>query len=349
MNRKVRLSDLFYVNYGTNLELNGLNQVDNGVNYVSRTSKNNGVSAQVEKLENIKPLKAGLITVASGSSSVLASFVQPEPFYSGRDVYYLEPKSSMTLKEKIYYCMCIRNNKYKYNYGRQANKTLAELLVPKNTPSWVNNIEIPDYSDIKNQHSKNKTVKLNARNWDKYEYKTLFKITRGKGPKVGWAENNPGSTPLISSTMFDNGVKLYVDYDPTHPKNIITVPNNGSVGMAFYQPEPFCATTDVNVLYPKFDLNPFIAMFLITLIRKEKYKYSYGRKWGVRRMKSSVIKLPTKSTGNIDFDFMEKYIKSINYSKYINKSSDIIIKNLSANDEFISERKKSQEKLKLFV
>jgi hypothetical protein len=55
-------------------------------------------------------------------------------------------------------------------------------------------------------------------------------------------------------------------------------------------------------------------MFLITLIKKEKYRYSYGRKWGIGRMNESLIKLPVNEKKQPDFQFMENYIKSLPYS-----------------------------------
>jgi hypothetical protein len=64
-------------------------------------------------------------------------------------------------------------------------------------------------------------------------------------------------------------------------------------------------------------MNKYIGLFLATLIRQEKYRYNYGRKWGIGRMKVSTIKLPVDSESKPDWDFMEKYIKSLNYSKKI--------------------------------
>ena len=46
-----KVSDLFWVNYGVNLELNTLERDINGINFVSRTSKNNGVC---DSTKNIK-------------------------------------------------------------------------------------------------------------------------------------------------------------------------------------------------------------------------------------------------------------------------------------------------------
>lgn len=134
----VKLSELFDVKYGVNLELNKLEQAPEGINFVSRSAQNNGVSAKVKRLADVEPIEAGVLTVAGGGS-VLETFVQPEPFYSGRDLYYLRPLVAMSLPQKLYYCMCIRANKYRYNYGRQANRTLRDIMVPAmdEIPDWV--------------------------------------------------------------------------------------------------------------------------------------------------------------------------------------------------------------------
>jgi len=134
----VSLEELFDVQYGTNLELNVLTPDQSGINFVSRTSKNNGVSSKVAKVEGIKPIDGGVLTVAGGGS-VLETFLQTEEFYSGRDLYYLRPISPMSDAEMLFYCTCIRANMYRYSYGRQANRTLRHIRVPAlgRIPSWV--------------------------------------------------------------------------------------------------------------------------------------------------------------------------------------------------------------------
>lgn len=134
----VPISALFDVIYGVNLELNRLTPDSNGINFVSRSAKNNGVTGKVKRIPTLQPTEAGVLTVAGGGS-VLETFVQLEPFYSGRDLYYLKPIVELTLEQKLYYCMCIRANKYRYNYGRQANRTLKDIPVPavEEIPEWV--------------------------------------------------------------------------------------------------------------------------------------------------------------------------------------------------------------------
>jgi hypothetical protein len=134
----VKVSDLFDVVYGSNLELNALELDPDGVNFVSRTAQNNGVSAKVKMVSGEEPIEAGMLTVAGGGS-VAETFLQPEPFYSGRDLFYLRPKVPMSVEQKLFFCMCIRANKFRFNYGRQANKTLPALLIPDITevPDWT--------------------------------------------------------------------------------------------------------------------------------------------------------------------------------------------------------------------
>src|SRR4030042_4358783 len=136
----VKISDLFMLKYGGNLELINLEECNkqdyNSINFVSRTDKNNGISAYVKKVHDIKPNPAFTISIACGGS-VLATFFQQEEYYSGRDVYILIRKKKLSEIEIIFYCYCIYKNKYRYNYGRQANKTIKDILIPEKLPnSW---------------------------------------------------------------------------------------------------------------------------------------------------------------------------------------------------------------------
>jgi hypothetical protein len=127
------ISTLFNVAYGTNLELINLEQCNpwdqEAIYFVSRTENNNGVSAIVKKIEGLHPNPAHTLSVAGGGS-VLSTFYQPLPYYSGRDLYILQPKKAYSREEMLFFAYCIELNKYKYNYGRQANKTLKDLIIP---------------------------------------------------------------------------------------------------------------------------------------------------------------------------------------------------------------------------
>ncbi len=286
------------------------------INFVSRTRENNGVSAIVKKIDTVDPVPAGTISVAGSGNSILYSFLQPEPYYSGRDLFYLTAKESMTDTEKLFYCMCIFQNRFRFSYGRQANRTLPYLAVPEKPPSWIYDNEVPDFSQMRSPVTELNPQKLNTANWKQFKYSDLFDIERGKGPRKKDLDGT-GDTPVVTSSDRNNGWTDFTTEAPRHKGGTIGVNRNGSVGEAFYQPVDFCSTEDVHIFTPKFVMNKYVAMFLCSLIRAEKYRFNYGRKWGIARMKESIIKLPANSSGEPDWDFMEKYIKSLPFSSSI--------------------------------
>lgn len=127
-----KVSDLFNVKYGINMELNTCIETTSddpeGIAFVARTAENNGVSAYVKRIAGKEPQPAETITVAGGGS-VLSTFVQKRPFYSGRDLYLLIAKKDINLKVKMFISTVLFANQYRYSYGRQANKTLPDLIL----------------------------------------------------------------------------------------------------------------------------------------------------------------------------------------------------------------------------
>lgn len=322
MNDLVKISDLFHIRYGVNFELINLTQCKstgyNAIPFVSRTEKNNGVSAFVEKRIDIEPNPAHTLSVAV-SGSVLSTFYQPKPYYSSFHIFVLVPQKKMSVVEMLFYAKCISINKYKYSYGRQANKTLKDILIPNKIPTdFLLKLEIfKKQNEVKlsNLPLSETKHKLDISNWKFFKYAEAFEIKKGK--RLTKEDFIEGTTPFIGAIDSNNGYRDFIGQEPIHHGNTITVNYNGSVGEAFYQPYSFWASDDVNVLYPKFRFNKYIAMFIIPLIKIEKYRFNYGRKWDSDRMKESSIKLPVNQLGNIDVDFMENYIQSLPYSASI--------------------------------
>jgi restriction endonuclease S subunit len=160
---------------------------------------------------------------------------------------------------------------------------------------------------------------FNTSEWKSFRFDELFTIKKGK--RLTKADMLNGETPFIGSTDNNNGLTNKVSQQPNHYGNVITVNYNGSVGEAFYQPVPFWASDDVNVLYPKDNIferfNQYIALFIIPIIKLDKFRFNYGRKWHKERMDASFLKLPVNLKGEIDVDFMERYIKSSPFSSKI--------------------------------
>ena len=136
------LQDLFVIKHGTKLDLNKMEECgaeQDAIAFVNRSGMNYGVVGLVKRIPALDPYPAGSITVALGGSA-LASFVQPRPFYTAQNIDVLYPRTEMSNEVKLYYCLCIEANRFRYStFGREANRTLKTLLVPelKLVPEWV--------------------------------------------------------------------------------------------------------------------------------------------------------------------------------------------------------------------
>lgn len=317
------LNELFEVTYGNKLDLNKLvhlSKDNGGVNFVGRSSQNHGVSEVVQPISGLSPYPAGLITVALGGSKLLSAFVQNDPFYTAQNVAVLRPLFEMTYQQKLFVYLAVRKNRFRYSaFGREANRTLRTLQIPdpEDFPKWID-----EYNESAIGDRERAAVPLNAvpildvKNWGSFKYIDLFDIR--KGQRLTKARMLPGSIPFVGASDRFNGVTTFVGQVPNHEGNTISVSYNGSVAEAFYQADPFWASDDVNILYGKaFELNPLIGLFICVMIRREKYRYSYGRKWHLDRMKQSTMMLPVDGIGKPDTVFMERYIKALPYSSQI--------------------------------
>lgn len=143
--------------------------------------------------------------------------------------------------------------------------------------------------------------------WKKFKMEDIFIFHKGK--RLTKEDMSPGSTNFIAAIDDNNGIRQTIDLPPMHKGNCITVNYNGSIGEAFYQEQPFRASDDVNILYPKgWILNRNIGLFLSTVIRHNKYRFGYGRKWNLDKMKETNIALPVDDKGNPNWGFMDAYI-----------------------------------------
>jgi hypothetical protein len=305
------VEELFDIKYGINLELNAceITKDKNGINFVARTAENNGVVAKVKLIDGKTPQPAGALTCAGGGS-VLSTFVQTEPFYSGRDLYILAPKSAMRLEEKLFYCHCIKMNAYRYRYGRQANKTLKDITLPE-LPDWLPSYTI-DYSRIETKIKK-KELPLDISRWKKFKIGDLFEVSGTRTSKLDILKDyGNGAYPYVTTQSSNNGVEGFYGHWTEQGK--ILVVDSAVAGFCSYQDNNFSASDHVEKLIPLFPINKYIGLFMATIINLDRYRYNYGRKCNQKKIKDTVIKLPALDNGKPDWDFMENYIRALPHS-----------------------------------
>ena len=292
MNKLAKVSELFEPKYGVNLELINLDQCNStdvgAVPFVSRTEKNNGVSAFVYEMPNIDTNSAHTLSVAV-SGSVLSTFYQPKPYYSGRDLYVLIPKKEFTPIEMLFYAKYISSNKYRFNYGRQANKTLKDMMIPeKPDQTLIDKLSIfkTDIEDkIKQNIYLNYKIDTNELiNGEWVKISDLFKIQYGNSLELINLEqcniSDLGAIPFVSRTEKNNGISAFVyENFETEPNSAhtLSVAVSGSVLSTFYQPLPYYTGFHVLVLHPKKNMSTIKMLYYSKLISANKYKYNFGR------------------------------------------------------------------------
>ena len=322
--------------------------------FIGATDSNNGVTSHsdLETIaittktgdDNNSPLEEKIFEnciAVTNNGSVGYAYYQAKKFTCTHDVNPLYLKGhEINPYIALFLCTLIEKERFRWAYGRKwrpVRMPSSKIKLPvtaERKPDWkymedfVKDQIIPQLpkkaqkvwlKKYDTTPQKQEKMKLNREDGKGFVYDSIFDIRKGK--RLTQADMIEGNIPYIGAIDSNNGLSSYIGNDSQlHAANTITVSYNGSIGYAFYQDKEFWATDDVNILYPKFNLNRYIAIFICALIEKERYRFCYGRKWDLEAMKKSRIKLPTTPSGTPDWQFMEYYIKSLPYSKNIEPS-----------------------------
>lgn len=307
--------------------------------YVSSSANNNGVSCYVDSIPSID---ANTITVAR-NGSVGAAFYQPNMYCaSPDDVRILSPKFRITPAIGLFLCTLIEQEKYRYAYGRKFGtkrmlNTRIKLPSKDNIPDWEFIEEYVAKTLIPLLPSKarqvwegtynNKPVSttptsLDSVKWSYFKLEDIFEsIYKGKSYNaqdlVFNALNNSCSIPYVTRTDDNNGIKGFAqnnNLSDIENGNAITIGDTTST--IYYQEQDFICGEHIVILRSR-NLNKFRAMFMVSLLNMERFRYCYGRAYTLANIKKTKLLLPVKQDGTPNWVFMEDYIKSLPYSANI--------------------------------
>ena len=156
---------------------------------------------------------------------------------------------------------------------------------------------------------------LTAKEWKEFEIENIFDIQSGK--RLIKTEMIKGKMPFIGASDSNNGITGYVsNINSSLDKNVLGVNYNGSVGETFYHPYEAIFSDDVKRFSLKHTVeNRHLYLFFKSIILKQIDKYQYGYKFNEGRMLRQKILLPTNANGQPDYEYMEHYMKKIEYQK----------------------------------
>ena len=338
------IKDIFDVWYGVNMEVVNSEIRERGIPFVSRQSVNNGVVCYVAPVDGIKPNPANTLSIAV-SGSVLSTFYHDYEYYSGRDVYVAKPKEPMTKEEMLYYAYVIEQNKYRYNYGRGANRTFRDIVVPalNEVPIQVRKAHIPTIKDV----SMNKqNMKLNTEEWKWFCIKDFcqkpYKATAYNATELeDCSKYHPKAILYVTRTDVNNGCRGYVvneGFTDVEDENALTIGDTTST--IYYHAQKFICGDHMVVLRCE-HFNLYTGLFIATLLNLERFRYNYGRAFNMDIIADTRIKLPVTPSGEPDWQFMEDYIKSLPYSKNIepSKPNEVVDELVEMKKEMIKMRR----------
>ncbi len=136
------------------------------------------------------------------------------------------------------------------------------------------------------------------------------------------ADSKPGDRPFIGALDNSNGVARFVsDKNESLDKNVLGVNYNGNgMVIGFYHPYECIFSDDVKRFHlKKREDDPFVLLFMKTVILMQKQKFGYLYKFNADRMAHTSILLPVTNSGEPDYDFMESFGRRkmlVKYNQY---------------------------------
>lgn len=148
--------------------------------------------------------------------------------------------------------------------------------------------------------------------WVEFVFENIFKIhSTNSGIDKNKLNDKKGKIPYITRSDKNNGIDFFIGLQDEKYKqdngNVITIGLDTQT--VFYQSHFFYTGQNIQILSND-NLNYFTSQFLIPLIKIQMEKFNWGGNGAtLTRLKRSKIILPTNLKGEIDYAFMEQFLR----------------------------------------
>lgn len=302
--------------------------------YVGATNRNNGVMNFVNADKKLITKGNCIAFICDGEGSVGYSIYKSEDFI-GSTTVKVGRNAKLNKYNATFITTIADTVRSKYNFGFKRNETHLKneiLMLPENEKgepdfkfmeAFMLQTELEKFEQYNNYISQRfkelkdfKTVEpIEVKEWSEFFLKDIFpEIQRGKRLKK--ADHKKGKIPYVSSTGLNNGVDGYVGNKEKVRifTDCLTIANSGSVGACFYQPFEFIASDHITQL-KNVDLSPYTYKFISSIVKRLGMKYSFNREMNDTRIKKEKILLPINDQNQPDYEYMENYMKQLEYEK----------------------------------
>lgn len=338
-----KIEDLFDVS-SSKKKFNANNIYNDGCYpYVVRTSENNGIGGFIN--EDTKFLNNGK-TISFGQDTATI-FYQEAPYFTGDKIKILTPKFRISIRLAMYMISCMRKSFSNFQWGVSSfnesiiKSTKIKLPVLKNGDIAYGFMEKiikkSAQTDIQKMNSYLKAIGFENCELTKEEREAIddcankkvenFKIgdlytkvelknkTFDKRKDSRQIPDSQYCIPLVNAKHGDNGIMYYGDSNVFDSIDMtIDIVQNGAIATGDVYPQP----QRTGVLWDAYLIrasqhqdNVETLLYISTAIEKSiKRKYTYDNKAYWEQVKNELIALPVTSSGEIDYKFMELYIRA---------------------------------------
>ena len=161
--------------------------------------------------------------------------------------------------------------------------------------------------------------------FDVLSYKQRFDANKVSLVKVG-------GHPYIVRQGSDNGQKGFIDEDEKYLNDGNTISFGQDTATMYYQEKPYFTGDKIKILKPKLErFSKDNAQFFLATMRRAFSNFAWGTSsFSVDIIQNQIVTLPITSTEEIDFDFMESFIRELTAYLTVSGLADAT---LTANEE----------------
>lgn len=349
--------------------------------YVVRTSQNNGIRGRID--ENIEYLNQGN-TISFGQDTATI-FYQEEPYFTGDKIKILNCKYELNKEIACYLLTCMRKSFSGFSWGvtsfnenklkdicitlpiTQSGKIdfdYMESRIQEMEESRIQGMEaflkVSGFEDCEltreEQNALDSVNNIRLQGFaigDLYDRVELSKNPFDKRTDSRQIPDSKYCIPLVNAKHGDNGIMYYGDKTIFESIDMtIDIVQNGAIatGDVYPQPQPTGILWDAYLIRAIHHQDTTeTLMYISAAIRKSiKRKYTYDNKAYWEQVKKETIDLPVTPSGDIDYHFMETYIRAIE-KQTIQRVKDWRAKEISATKGIVNSDKDIKPAISQYV
>ncbi len=271
------------------------------------------------------------ITVAYNGQPLTAKF-HSYRFGAKDDVAVLIPRNPMKDTTLLYVAALLNRMTWRYSYNRKCFReklravSISVPVTKRNGKQIIDEKTISqlfpsDFRSFIPRRSNTGPIKVPRLRWRTFTMLEIFDIERGDFHSID--DLDPGGYITVSRVSDDNGVVGYFDRPENakvYERGQITVSTVG--GDAFVQLDEFIATDNVIICTPKKQLRTTTLFFLVFMLNRQKWRYSYGRQCYRTKLERARFYLPVTPNDDLDEESIRRIVEQTSYWPKVRRCFD---------------------------